>query len=81
MFVLAMSVCLLFFCSSGNCLEIKDDGNLNEYKCEMFESGCPDNDYNSSEIYECTYIFNLSIMLLTNVYFNQTFLLKSLSKL
>lgn len=71
---------LLSFFFSGNCLVIREDGNLNEYTCKNFVSGCPQDDYNSSKIHECTYLFNLSILLLTNVYFNPThFLLQSSS--
>ncbi|XP_052680103.1 uncharacterized protein LOC128160823 [Crassostrea angulata] len=40
--------------SKGNCLGIRDDGNLNAYKCEKFVSGCPDDDYSSSEIHKST---------------------------
>lgn len=58
--------------SSGNCLGIRDDGNLNAYKCEKFVSGCPDDDYSSSEIHKCKYLLNYSIVLLTYVLFNPT---------
>lgn len=57
-YVLAMhliyitSVCYSFF-SSGNCIGIKDDGNINAYTCEKFVSGCPGDDYSSSEIHKC----------------------------
>lgn len=38
--------------SKEKCLVIRGDGNLNEYDCGNFLSGCPSDDYNSSEIYK-----------------------------
>lgn len=79
-FLLYKLLSVIYFYFSGNCLGIREDGNLNEYTCEKFVSGCPQDDYISSEIHECTYLFNLSILLLAKVYFNPThFLLQSSS--
>lgn len=54
----------------GNCFGIRDDGNLNVYKCEKFVFGCLDDDYSSSEIYKCKYFLNYFIVLLIYVFFN-----------
>lgn len=51
-FIYIIFVCYLFF-FLGNCIGIKDDGNINVYICEKFVFGCLGDDYSSSEIYKC----------------------------
>lgn len=46
------------FYFTGHCLGITDYGNLNEDVCDKFVSGCPSNEYNSTDIYKCAYLFN-----------------------
>lgn len=71
----------IYFYFTEKCLVIRGDGNLNEYDCGNFLSGCPSDDYNSSEIYKCTYLFNVFIALPTIIYVNLIYsLLKSSSK-
>lgn len=71
----------IYFYFTEKCLVIRGDGNLNEYDCGNFLSGCPSDDYNSSEIYKCTYLFNVFIAMPTIIYVNLIYsLLKSSSK-
>lgn len=53
--------------SKDHCLVIRGDGNLNEYDCRNFLSGCPSVDYNSSELHKCTYLFKVIISSPTGV--------------
>lgn len=46
---------------TDNCLVLRGDGNLNEYDCIHFLSGCPSVDYNSNKLHKCTYLFNVFI--------------------
>lgn len=38
--------------SKDNCLVLRGDGNLNEYDCIHFLSGCPSVDYNSNKLHK-----------------------------
>ncbi|XP_062610258.1 serine/threonine-protein phosphatase 6 regulatory ankyrin repeat subunit B-like isoform X2 [Saccostrea cucullata] len=43
----------------GNCLELAYTGILNHVKCKNFSFGCPDQDYNSNELYNYPACFNI----------------------
>lgn len=57
----------IYYCFTENCLVIRGDGNLNEYDCRNFLFGCPSDEYNSSKLYKCTYLFNVFISSPTGV--------------
>lgn len=54
-----MSAIYCYF--TDNCLVLRGDGNLNEYDCRHFLSGCPSVDYNSNKLHKCTYLINVFI--------------------
>ncbi|XP_062603602.1 uncharacterized protein LOC134265408, partial [Saccostrea cucullata] len=43
----------------GNCLELAYTGILNHVKCKNFSFGCPDQDYNSNELYNYPACLNI----------------------
>lgn len=57
----------MVFFFTGHCLGITDYGNLNEDVCDKFVSGCPSNEYNSTDIYKCAYLFLFFLMYFLNL--------------